>query len=179
VESVVYKEIEMKIRGFEIVSKEQWVKDSEKAYRSQAGTVEYCCSYDDLRLPHRKTSRSAGYDVISPFSFFLKPGDSVLIPTGFKAYMLTDEVLVFHVRSSHGFKNFIRLANTTGIGDSDYYDNPGNEGHYFVKLRNEGTDVFMIESGEAIAQCIFMEYLLADGDDYNGTERIGGIGSTG
>lgn len=171
--------INMKTRGFEYVSRQEWLKAASKSTNIYCDIILDYSEYEHLELPQRKTSRSAGYDIISPFTFALQPGQDILIPTGFKAYMLHDDVLVFHVRSSHGFKNFIRLANTTGIGDSDYYNNLGNEGHYFIKLRNEGDEVFEVYTGNAIAQCIFMKYLLADGDDYEGIERTGGFGSTG
>lgn len=163
------------IRGFEKISIRQWNEDT---LGFENGKI-IICSYGDILLPKRKTMCSAGYDIFSPISFMLKPNESVKIPTGFKAYMQDDEKLVFHVRSSHGFKNFIRLANSTGIGDADYYNNINNEGHYWVKLRNEGDCDFEIKAGESIAQCIFEKYLLIDGDSFShGNTRVGGIGST-
>lgn len=165
-----------KIRGFEKISREQWDKDY---YPHTIPQVKTFLVYDEVKLPKRATSRSAGYDVFSPFGFILEPNESIKIPTGFKAYMMDDEKLVFHPRSGLGFKYFIRLANTTGVGDSDFFNNPGNEGHYWVKIRNEGNETLKIECGEAIAQCIFEKYLLADGDSFiDGKPRIGGFGST-
>lgn len=159
------------------MSVEQWDKDY---FPHSTPHVRTFLTYDELKLPKRATLHSAGYDVFSPVGFVLEPGESVNVPTGFKAYMLEDEKLVFHPRSGLGFKYFVRLANTTGIGDSDYYNNSGNEGHYWVKIRNEGDDQVVIECGTAIAQCMFEKYLLADGDNFdNGETRIGGFGSTG
>jgi len=137
------------------------------------------CTYNGIKLPERATSHSAGYDVFSVWDFTLLPKESIKIPTGWKSYMLPDEKIVFHPRSGLGFKYFIRLANTTGVGDSDYYNNEGNEGHYWVKIRNEGSETVKIKVGDAIAQCIFEKYLLADGDTFEGRKRIGGLGSTG
>lgn len=166
-----------RIRGFEKISREQWDKDY---YPHAIPQVKTFLVYDEVNLPKRATSRSAGYDVFSPFGFILEPNESIKIPTGFKAYMMDDEKLVFHPRSGLGFKYFVRLANTTGVGDSDFFNNPGNEGHYWVKIRNEGSETLKIECGEAIAQCIFEKYLLADGDSFiDGRPRIGGFGSTG
>lgn len=165
----------IRIRGFEKISREQWDKDY---YPHAIPQVKTFLVYDEVSLPKRATSRSAGYDVFSPFGFILEPNESIKIPTGFKAYMMDDEKLVFHPRSGLGFKYFVRLANTTGVGDSDYYDNKGNEGHYWVKIRNEGDKEVSIAVGDAVAQCIFEKYLLADGDDYKGDTRIGGFGST-
>lgn len=156
-------------RGFEKISQEQFDKDFKDLD---------IIKLEEIKLPKRATARSAGYDIFSPIEFTLKPNEETLIPTGFKAYMLKDEVLKIYPRSSLGFKYFTRLANTVGIGDSDYYNAEKNEGHYWVKLRNEGEKELNIEKGEAIAQAIFQKYLLSDGDDFTGEERVGGFGST-
>ena len=157
-------------RGFEKISKEQFINDFER--------MAQVVNYYDLKLPKRATKHSAGYDVFSPISFTLKPNEDIKIPTGFKVYMLEDEWIGFLPRSGHGFKYYIRLANTEGVGDSDYYNNVDNEGHYYIKIRNEGTENFSVKTGEAIAQAIFHKYLLVDGDDFTGDERVGGFGST-
>lgn len=157
-----------KIRGFEKISENQFEKDFK----------DFNISYEDLKLPKRATARAAGYDIYSPISFELKPGEDIVIPTGFKAYMLSDESLDIYPRSGMGFKYYIRLANTIGLGDSDYYNCESNEGHYFIKLRNEGSKPWIIETGDAIGQGIFRKYLLADDDSFVGNKRVGGFGST-
>lgn len=131
-----------------------------------------------LKLPKRSTAKSAGYDCFSPISFSLKSGESIKLPTLIKAYMPANCVLEVYPRSGLGFKHFLRLANTVGIIDADYYNNPDNEGHIFVKLRNEGDKELHVKKGDAICQFIFKEYLLIDGDDFTGNERVGGMGST-
>ena len=161
----------MKIRGFERVSKEQWHKDSGYILHDN------CTSFEELiKLPKRATSYSAGYDIFSPYSFTLNPKESIKIPLGIKAYMPEDEFLMIVPRSGMGFKYFIRLANTIGIVDSDYY-NSDNEGHMFTKIRNEGDIPISVKDGEAIAQAIFQKYLLVDNDNSD-TQRNGGFGST-
>lgn len=161
----------MKIRGFETVSDEQWKKD-----------CKFFCEIEQIELPKRATKKSAGYDFFSPMQFELYPGEEVLLPTGIKVYMPDNEFLDIRPRSGHGFNFYVRLANTTGVIDSDYYNNKKNEGHVWVKIRNESRDsrnVLRVEFGEAICQGIFSEYRLADGDSYeNGEERNGGIGSS-
>ena len=69
--------------------------------------------------------------------------------------MNKDEVLLILVRSSMGFKYNIRLCNQVGIVDSDYYNNPDNEGHIFIALKNEGEKVFKVKKGDKFAQGIF------------------------
>lgn len=157
----------MKIRGFELVSKEQ--------YESTDATL----AYEKLELPKRATKFAAGYDVKSTKNFILNPGEEIVIPTGFKAYMQASEMLCLYPRSGMGFKYQICLANTVGIGDGDYYDCESNEGHYFIKLVNRGNKVWEVKEGDGIGQAIFQPILLADGDDFtSGQARTGGFGST-
>lgn len=133
----------------------------------------------DVKIPQRATKLSAGYDFYAPYGFTLYPNEWEKIDTGIKAYMQKGEVLLAFPRSSLGFKYFCRLANTIGVIDADYYDNPQNEGQISVELRNEGTAPFTIEKGQAIGQFIFVPFLLADGDSFErGADRNGGFGST-
>ena len=134
--------------------------------------------YENYELPQRKTKNSAGYDISSLIDYELAPGEKVLIPTGIKATFNPDEVLYLHIRSSLGFKHNIRLVNQVGIIDSDYYNNPDNEGHIMIKIQNEGEKPFNIVKGNAIAQGIFIKYLTIDNEEEILKERTGGIGST-
>lgn len=160
-----------RIRGFEKISKDRFLCDVKITEKSEENL------YNEIKLPKRATAKSAGYDCYSIYNFELKPNEEFLLPTGIKAYMQNDEVLKAYPRSGLGFKYYIRLANTIGVIDADYI-NSNNEGHIWVKLRNEGTKILEINKGEAICQFIFEKYLLADGDDYIGEERNGGFGST-
>ena len=149
-------------------------KISEKEYEK---ILKEKCDYDDIKLPVRSTAHSAGYDFISPFSFELNPGETIKVPSGIKVSMNEDEFLAILVRSSMGFKYNIRLCNQVGIVDSDYYNNPDNEGHMFIALKNEGEKVFTVNKGDKYAQGIFQKYLLTDDDMATG-DRLGGFGST-
>lgn len=168
--------ISRKKRGFEKISFEQYyndVKNSEVTSRSILAE-----EYLDIKLPQRATKKSAGYDFFSPKDFELQPKESIKIPTGIKAYMLDDEVLNFYIRSSLGFKYDVTLSNSVPVIDADYYDNPNNEGHIWLKLINHGDKVLKIKKGEAFAQGVFSNYLIADNDQPKKEERVGGIGST-
>ena len=130
-------------------------------------------------IPKRATTGSAGYDFYAPFTFTLKPGDTIKIPTGIKCQMNPGWVLQVYPRSSLGFKHRICLDNTVGIIDQDYFGNPNNEGHIFIKITYDkptGSDV-TIHAGEAFAQGIFSRYGVTEDDDATGI-RNGGIGST-
>lgn len=158
-------------RGFEKVSEKQWLIDSRGSTKLEQLDIK------EIKLPKRATKNSAGYDIFSPIDFVLYPEDVIIFPLGFKIYMLPDEVFKIYSRSGLGFK-FIRLANGTGVIDSDYYNNSGNEGHCAIKLRNEGREKIIIKKDSAIAQGIFQKYLVADNDIPQNENRTGGFGST-
>lgn len=162
----------MRLRGFEPINEDQFIKDV-------GGITDYGCFYGNIKLPQRATQRSAGYDLFALLDFTLPPNGEMKIPTGIKMYCQPNEVLIILPRSSLGFKYFTRLANTAGVIDSDYYENPDNDGHIWVKVRNEGDKTLHIEKGMAFAQALFFPYLIADGDNYEeGATRNGGLGST-
>ena len=108
----------------------------------------------------------------------IQPGEMKLIPTGLKAFMNYDEYLAIHIRSSMAIKRGLMLVNSTGIIDSDYYNNEDNEGHILIAIRNMGHETVTLAKGERVAQGIFSKYLVATDDLATGI-RNGGIGSTG
>lgn len=132
-----------------------------------------------IRLPRRGTKMSAGYDIFAPYDITLNPNEDVKVPTGIKSYMNEGEVLVIVPRSGLGSKYYVRIANTVGIIDADYFNNGNNEGHIWVKIRNESNEIVTIKGGTGFCQGIFIPYLLVDGDNFeNGQQRNGGFGST-
>ena len=160
------------MRKFEIISKKQWAKDISILDNPQ------CAIIDHLK-PHRNTKYSAGYDFISPIEIIVPAHEMAKIPTGIKAAMNDDEILYIYPRSSIGFKTGIRLSNTVGVVDSDYYNNLDNEGHIFIKFFNPTDKDYQIHIGDKIAQGIFSKYLVVDDEEEIKTERSGGLGSTG
>lgn len=160
------------MRKFEIISDIQWEKDIEEEYTTQ-------CGRENVAKPRRGTKHSAGYDFISPVEIVIPAHKMAKIPTGVKAAMNEDEILSIYPRSSIGFKTGIRLANTVGIVDSDYYNNSDNEGHIFIKFYNPTDEDYLIHIGDKIAQGIFTKYLIVDDEEEILTERSGGLGSTG
>lgn len=131
-----------------------------------------------VSLPERKTARSAGYDLAAAADVVLEPGQVVLVPTGLKAYMEPDEVLLLTIRSSLAVKRGLMLANGVGVIDADYADNPDNEGHIQVAMVNLGSAPVHLAKGERVAQGIFVKYLTTSDDQAAGA-RLGGFGSTG
>ena len=134
--------------------------------------------YDNIKLPKRATTGSAGYDFYTPISLMIRPGETVKIPTGIRVKMDPDWVLKCYPRSGLGFKYRLQLNNTVGIIDSDYYGSD-NEGHIFAKLTNDSKEgkVVELEVGTGFMQGIFVEYGITVDDE--ATEiRNGGFGST-
>ena len=138
---------------------------------------EFRTTSGEIILPTRSDIGSAGYDFYSPIDITIKPGQNVLIFTDIKACMNDDEVLKLYVRSSMG-KHPIVIANGTGIIDSSYFENEGNDGNIGFRLLNLGDKPYEIHAGDRIGQGVFGKYLIVDDDNTVG-ERIGGFGSTG
>ena len=134
-----------------------------------------------INLPVRKTKYSAGYDIEAAedtvIPSFKKGMAPTLIKTGIKAYMQDDEFLALYNRSSNPKKKGLILANSVGIIDKDYYENPDNDGHIMFAFYNIKEEDVVIKKGEAIGQGIFQKFFAVDNDSAEG-ERVGGFGST-
>ena len=124
-------------------------------------------------LPTRKTAFSAGYDLHAAENVLVSNKKISLVPTGLKAFMLSDEVLMIYIRSSLAVKYGITLANGVGVIDADYQD------HIILPVVSFFGE-FEIKKGMRIAQGIFQKYLPVDGDKIGaGAIRTGRFGSTG
>jgi dUTP pyrophosphatase len=183
------------MRQFEKVSYRQFEKDFMSEF-PEAIYEEIQGIYEDLKLPERATDGSIGYGFFAPFNFDLKPGEEIKFPTGIKVeldphliIMTVDqdgvslplcvyEWLGIYPRSGQGFK-FLRIANTVGVIDFDYYNNSSNEGEIWIKLRNESVDkIFEISKGQEFCQGIINLSLRTSNDKSTGIIREGGLGST-
>ena len=124
------------------------------------------------------TTGSACFDIATSSSATtIAPGQSAVFDTGLAFEIPVGYVMKVYSRSGHGFKNGIRLSNTTGIIDSDY------RGELKIKLHNDGTEPVTMYAGDRIAQALIepvrqvefeLTEVLASPD--RGT---GGFGSTG
>ena len=166
-----------RIAKFEKVSYEQfekdWLKNNPQDSQEQAKEI-----YDQILLPQRATSGSAGYDFHAPASFTLEPGSVKLIPTGIRARIKDGWVLMLFPRSSLGFRYRMQLNNTAGIIDADYY-HADNEGHIMVKIINDSRDgrTLSLKAGDGMVQGIFVPFGITEDDQTEGI-RTGGLGST-
>lgn len=130
--------------------------------------------YNEILIPKRATKYSAGYDFYLPFDVSLHALEAVVIPTGIRAKINDDYFLAIVPRSGLGFNYGLRLVNTIGIIDSDYYY-AKNEGHIMIKVM--ANQDILLKKGSAFCQGIFLQYGITFDDDAN-KERNGGFGST-
>ncbi|MCR5674013.1 MAG: dUTP diphosphatase [Lachnospiraceae bacterium] len=166
-----------KIAKFQKVSFKQFAEVFKDGFSQDEDEIRRV--YDLIELPKRATAGSAGYDFYTPVDIRLEPGQTIKIPTGIRARMDRDWVLMIFPRSGLGFKYRLQLNNTVGVIDSDYYDSD-NEGHIFIKITNDSNEQKTVEvaAGGGFAQGIFMPYGITEDDDVTDT-RNGGFGSTG
>lgn len=164
---------------FEKVSFKQFIKDWISIFPEDENNNEYIKDiYDNIKLPVRSTSRSAGYDFFMPMHSYFSAGNEMIIPTGIKCvHMPDDKMLTIHPRSGLGTKYRFVLTNLTGIIDADYSDSKEKEGHILIKMSNDGEYELDIEQGKAFCQAIIQTYYITE-DDNSTKIRTGAFGST-
>jgi dUTP pyrophosphatase len=134
----------------------------------------------EIPLPSYATEGSAGVDLRACLDekLVLEPGQTELIPTGI-AIHIQDKNLAATIlpRSGLGHKHGIVLGNLVGLIDSDY------QGQLFISCWNRGNTTFEIESGDRIAQLVFLPVVQAQFEiveDFNQSDRgEGGFGHSG
>ncbi len=134
----------------------------------------------EIALPQYATDGSAGMDLRAALekSTEIKPGETLLIPTGLSIYVEDPNMAaVILPRSGLGHKHGIVLGNLVGLIDSDY------QGQLFVSCWNRSDESFTIEVGDRIAQLVIVPVIQADFevvDDFVKTHRgAGGFGHSG
>lgn len=169
---------------FEKVSFEQFRNDYVNCFYSDVKEITPQLSdkiwdiYQNIKLPKRATAGSAGYDFYLPMDILFRYNFDIKFPTGIKVELDSDKFLMCAPRSGLGFKFALRLMNTQGYIDSDYYNNPNNEGHIFAKMRMEKPGpALKLCAGDAFMQGIILPYFITE-DDSATAERVGGLGST-
>ena len=162
----------VRVGKFEKISLEQWHKD----YGDDSEGFGDKILKETVKIPTRATKKSAGYDIVTPYEIDLNPGEMVKFPTGLRCKIENGWFLGIFPKSGLGFKYSLRLSNSIGVIDEDYY-NSDNEGHIWVKMQNDGNQKIHIERGKAVCQGIFLPYGLTYDDNADGI-RNGGLGST-
>ncbi len=134
----------------------------------------------EIPLPEYATTGSAGLDLRACLDepVELKPGETLLIPTGLAIYINDHQLAaVLLPRSGLGHKHGIVLGNLVGLIDSDY------QGQVFVSCWNRGDTTFTINIGERIAQMVFVPVVQVKFEEVAEFDQslrgTGGFGHTG
>jgi len=104
----------------------------------------------DLVLPRYESQLAAGMDVAAAVreDMVLKPGDILLVPTGFGVAIPDGFEIQVRPRSGLAVKHGITVVNAPGTIDADY------RGEVKVGLINLGKEPYQIHRGDRIAQLI-------------------------
>lgn len=135
-----------------------------------------------MSVPTYATDGSAAVDLRAAIEedspVTIAPGARALIPTGIAIAPESREVVaILAARSGLAIKKGIRLSNGIGVIDADY------RGEICVGLHNTGSEPFVVNRGDRIAQMMFMpvygaEFIEAQSLDET-ARGVGGFGSTG
>lgn len=136
---------------------------------------------DGLDLPAHETDFSAGADLRAavPQSepVALAPGEWKLIPTGIQIALPKGYEGQVRPRSGLAYRHAVTVLNSPGTIDADY------RGEVKVLLINHGTETFLIERGERIAQLVVAQHATVTWEARETLEETvrgeGGFGSTG
>lgn len=170
---------------FEKVSLEQWKKDACAIYYENKPFDELqpvikediIKSWESIKLPQRSSIGSAGYDFYIPYYSYIMHDSSGTILTGIRWVVDRCEqnnVLMLFPRSGLGCNYGMRLMNTVGIIDSDYWQSD-NQGHIIAKINVEYS--IELEKNKAFMQGVILPFGKVDDDNVT-TLRNGGFGSS-
>lgn len=137
--------------------------------------------HPDAVVPEKQTQGSCGLDLYVLDDTIIYPTqlqrEAVILHTGLAVEIPEGYHLAVYLRSSVGKYSKLRLANGTGIIDSDY------RGELVLLVENIGRDPEYIEPGIRLAQTILVkdpEFTVEVVESLSETRRgTGGFGSTG
>jgi dUTP pyrophosphatase len=110
-----------------------------------------CSLADDAVAPRRVRDGDAGYDLSALKAFALGPGERDLIDTGVSIALDSDTAALIVPRSGLAAKHGITVVNSPGLIDSGY------RGALKIILLNTGSDRFIAQAGERIAQLVLID----------------------
>lgn len=130
-------------------------------------------------IPTKGSQKAAGYDLYAccDDSIIIEPYKTEKIGTGLAIQPPEGYFGAIFARSGLATKNGLRPANCVGVCDEDY------TGEYIVALHNDSSSIWAINSGDRIAQLVFLPYVdikFCEVDKLDNTNRgDNGFGSTG
>lgn len=166
------------------------------AKRNVPVAIELC--HPDAKIPQYAHISDSGADVYALEDIVVKPGETVLVPTGLKVALLPGFELQVRPKSGRALKTKLRVANTPGTIDQGYRDEikviienveppikditVDDDGKVTSILY--GSD-FVIGKGEKFCQLVLNEvpkaafYRVSNVMEVDEENRLGGFGSTG
>lgn len=134
---------------------------------------------ETAKAPFKSTKYSAGYDLSADINdkVLIRPHTTAKIGTGLAIEPPKGYFAAIFARSGIATKEGLRPANAVGVVDEDY------RGEIIVALHNDSEETRIIESGQRIAQLVFLPYISGEFEEVNNlseTDRAdGGFGSSG
>jgi dUTP pyrophosphatase len=147
-------------------------------------TIVKCCRIRpekdaDIDLPRYMTPQSAGMDICAAVEqpTTIKPGEVILVPSGFAISLPTGFEAQIRPRSGLAVKYGIGIINSPGTIDADY------RGEVKIALINFGQNEYTINRGDRIAQMVINKVCQARFEVVESLEETdrngGGFGHTG
>lgn len=149
-------------------------------------------------MPSYAHENDAGMDIFASENTYVKPGQSVLVPTGLKMAIPDGYEMQIRPRSGLSLNTMLRIPNSPGTIDSGYRDelkiivynasaiSDINNDSIFHTTESKGNQqgTYLIRRGDRIAQMVFApvihaQIIAVNSLDGIGKDRKGGFGSTG
>ena len=170
------------------------------AKRNVPVAIELC--HPDAKIPQYSSIHDAGADVYAIEDITIKPGETKIIPTGFKIALPAGFAILVHPRSGLSAKTKMRIANSIGLCDAGFRDEYkllieniepaikdisytfNDDGSIKINSILHGSDM-VISKGQRIAQLRLVEvpkmafYRVDNVLDVNSENRGGGLGHSG
>lgn len=133
----------------------------------------------DIPIPEYSIDGDAGMDIRSNVTTTVRPGNTVVIPTGIYLAIPKGFEIQIRPRSGISSKTKLRIANSPGTLDSNYRNEIG------IIVDNIGEDDIVINRFDRIAQIVLKETPrlvfreVENLSDLGNTARLAGFGSTG
>lgn len=133
----------------------------------------------DIPLPTYATDGSAGMDICAAVEqdIEIKPGETLLIPSGFVIELPREYEAQIRPRSGLAIKHSIGILNSPGTIDSDY------RGEVKIILTNFGKNPYVVHRGDRIAQMIVTKFERIEWKEASSVDDSmrgeGGFGHTG
>ena len=157
--------------------------------------IEVC--REGAAMPAYAREGDAGMDICAAESITIKPGETVIVPTGLKMAIPEGYEIQVRPRSGISFKTPLRLSNAPGTIDSGYRDELGilltntsensvtnEEGFLTIEDKGNKKGTYKINKGDRVAQIVLqevprMKLTVVNSVKDIGSDRGGGFGSTG